>query len=126
MPRYEVIDPTGEGFYQLIDTKDRTGPFNAIDAEGHAITKYGGKTYTLAVFSRYCKNAGAEAQALANKLNRTPPPQAPEPPRFVTQTEQFNAWDTIKSEAVATFRTQFLPNAQQECDELVKRLNGLA
>ena len=123
MPRYEATDQGGEGFWSVTDTKDRTGPF-PVTVNDVVVMRYGGKTYTLAVFSKYCRNAEAEARALVNKLNRTPPPATPEPPRFVTQTEQFNVFDTIKEQVVATFRTQFLPNAQQEADELVKRLNG--
>jgi hypothetical protein len=123
MPRYEATDQGGEGFWSVTDTKDRTGPF-PVTVDDVVVQRYGGKTYTLAVFSKYCRNAEAEARALVNKLNRTPAAAAPEPPRFVTQTEQFNVFDTIKEQVVATFRTQFLPNAQQEADELVKRLNG--
>jgi predicted carbohydrate-binding protein with CBM5 and CBM33 domain len=89
MPRYQVIDPTGEGFFQVIDTSKRTGPTprkivddNGIEIE---IQVYGGKTIVVASFTPYCAAAEFEAAALADRLNQAqappawPPPQPPVP-----------------------------------------------
>jgi hypothetical protein len=77
MPRYEVIDPTGEGFFQVIDTSKRTGPTprkilndDGIEIE---IQVYGGKTIVVASFTPYCAAAEFEAAALADRLNQARP-----------------------------------------------------
>jgi len=127
MPRYDIEDPTGQGFWQVVDTKDRTGPWTEV-VEGKEIPHpYGGKTWVAAIFTDYLTKAGRDAQiearTLATKLNATPP-SATNPARFRSQVDGYNVYDSIREQVIAIFRPAFCPNAQQECDALVARLNG--
>jgi hypothetical protein len=130
MPRYEVSDPTQEGFWTVTDVKDRIGPFPLTikNDEGEPVTiqQFKGQTYTVAVFTPYLTKLGiqaeAEANTLARKLNAAPAPQ-PGKNRFQTGVGQIELKDTIKEQTVAAFRPEYCPNAQVECEALAKRLN---
>ena len=129
MPRYDIEDPTGQGFWQVVDTKDRTGPWSEV-VEGKEIKHaYGGKTWVCAIFTDYLTKAGRDAQVeartLATRLNNGPTIlSAPANIRFATKVDSFNVYDGIREQVIAIFRPAFCPNAQQECDALVARLNG--
>ena len=49
--RYQVEDPTGQGFWQVVDTSERPG-----------------KTYVVATFSKYLDGAKEQAEAMAQRL----------------------------------------------------------
>jgi len=128
MPRYDIEDPTGQGFWQVVDTKDRTGPWTEV-VEGKEIKHpYGGKTWVCAIFTDYLTKAGRDAQVeartLATKLNTGVALPVTPSVRFAAQTDAFSVYDRIREQVIAIFRPAFCPNAQQECDALVARLNG--
>jgi hypothetical protein len=131
--RYIAIDPTGEGFFQVIDIAQRTGPFKKKiqDDTGTQVEvdTWGGQTFTVASFSKYLTKCGiqaeAEANTLAMKLNGAGAPTVLKRPRFVTGPVEYNVADSIREETLATFREPHCPNAKAECDNLVARLNAL-
>lgn len=65
--RFEVIDPTDTGYLQVIDTRDRT-PLPPAK-EDPDTPRWGGVTYSVAIYTPHCRNAASEAAGLAARLN---------------------------------------------------------
>ena len=78
MARYEVIDPTGQNFWQVIDTIGRTGPFSKriLNDDGIEVELqvYKGYTWVVASFTPYMPRPEREARELADRLNADPMP----------------------------------------------------
>ena len=133
MPRYEAIDPTQQGYWQVMDNKDRTGPsLTEVEKDGKTvkIQTYRGQTYGLAVFTPALTKAGIsaehEARVLAEKMERMPSTPPLGAGRFqATSTGEMRVYDSIREEVIAAYLMAHCPIAQQERDALVKRLNAL-
>ena len=135
--RFEVEDPTQQGFWQVIDTHYRTGPWKETyqvqvsdpitgDVKGQPKTidhPYGGRTYVVAVFSAYLTEAGIdaenEARKLANKLNAMPPSP---PPQDLDPQDVKPLNVTKNGTVVAMFREPYCPDAGIEAAALAGRL----
>ncbi len=69
MKRYQIIDPTGQGFPQVIDTSKWFWRWTWRWRWPFLIRLQAGQTYVVASFTRYCPYAQAHAEALADRLN---------------------------------------------------------
>ena len=79
MPRYQVIDPTGEGFFQVADVSNQSAPFkkpilndDGIEIEIEAcqpIDRSKPMVLVVASFTPYCACAEFEAASLCDRLN---------------------------------------------------------
>lgn len=129
-PRFQTQDPTKQGYFEVIDTSERTGPWEETDESGKVIKhEYGGQTYMLALYTPMLEEATdgrikaeAEANALASQLNATPAPPANSRARFQPKDADFEVYDRIAKVTVATFR-QRCPQALQKRDALLAKLN---
>jgi len=89
MPRYEVMDPTGEGFPQVVDVSNRSEPFKktilndaGIETEIEVCVPINRRlpmVRVVASFTPYMPNPYEEAKALCDRLNQgEPSPTVPQ------------------------------------------------
>jgi hypothetical protein len=119
--RYQVQDPTGQGFPQVVDTSEWLYRW---EWQWRLARIQAGPTYVVASFTRYCPDAQAHAEALRDRLNEYNyiPPLDPRGPGDILIID--NAGEFSKRPiSVATVSQKWCPHAQQEVATLLEFMN---
>lgn len=122
--RYQVQDPTGQGYPQVVDTSEWLYRWEWRWRPPFLARKQTGPTYVVAFFARYCPDAQAHAEALCDRLNeyRYVPPLNPRGPNDILIMDSHSEFCKHPI-SVAVVSQKWCPHAQQEVATLLDVMN---
>lgn len=123
MKRYQLQDPTGQGFPQIVDTCAWKFQWRVSLWPPRIFRQQIGPTYVVAMFSQYCPDALAHAEALCDRLNE----YGSAPTLTLSKAPDIHIIDntgayTPRPVSVAVVR-KWCPNAKTEAEIILEQMN---